>query len=180
MQTALNFTGQWWPSAAPDLLLDVVNPATGQIVARTPIGDPVDVSAAVGAAAAAFPGWRRTPPQERIQYLFRLRALLAEQIDDVARTIVIENGKTLAEAKAELQRGLENIEVACGIPRASPLRATFLITHAAQIVPPELTGRIEPTRLEGINLRGVFRFPLERYAGQILPSQTAAKTSART
>ncbi len=47
-----------------------------------------------------------------------------------------------------------------------------------QIVPPELTGRIAPTRLEGINLRGVFRFPLERYAGQILPSQTAAKTSA--
>jgi TnpA family transposase len=46
-----------------------------------------------------------------------------------------------------------------------------------QIVPPELTGRIAPTRLEGINLRGVFRFPLERYAGQILPSQTAAKTS---
>ena len=47
-----------------------------------------------------------------------------------------------------------------------------------QIVPPELTGRIAPTRLEGINLRGVFRFPLERYAGQILPSQTTAKTSA--
>jgi Tn3 transposase DDE domain len=47
-----------------------------------------------------------------------------------------------------------------------------------QIVPPELTGRISPTRLEGINLRGVFRFPLERYAGQILPSQAAARTSA--
>ncbi len=48
-----------------------------------------------------------------------------------------------------------------------------------QVVPPELIGRIAPTRLEGINLRGVFRFPLERYAGQILPSQIAAKTSAR-
>ena len=47
-----------------------------------------------------------------------------------------------------------------------------------QIVPPELTGRIAPTRLEGINLRGIFRFPLERCAGQILPSQTTAKTSA--
>jgi Tn3 transposase DDE domain len=47
-----------------------------------------------------------------------------------------------------------------------------------QIVPPELIGRIAPTRLEGINLRGVFRFPVERYAGQLLPSQTAAKTSA--
>ncbi len=116
MQTALNFTGQWWASAAHDLLLDVVNPANGQLVARTPVGDAADVNAAVGAAAAAFPAWRRTPPQERIQYLFRLRALLAEELDDVARTIVIENGKTLGEAKAELQRGLENIEVACGIP----------------------------------------------------------------
>jgi TnpA family transposase len=48
-----------------------------------------------------------------------------------------------------------------------------------QIVPPELIGRIAPTRLEGINLRGVFRFPLERYARQLLPSQTAGKTSAR-
>lgn len=47
-----------------------------------------------------------------------------------------------------------------------------------QIVPPELIGRVAPTRLEGINLRGVIRFPLERYADQILPSQTAAKTSA--
>ena len=45
-------------------------------------------------------------------------------------------------------------------------------------MPPELTGRTVPTRLEGINLRGVFRFPLEHYAGQILPSQTAEKTSA--
>jgi hypothetical protein len=50
--------------------------------------------------------------------------------------------------------------------------------HRRQIVPPELIGRIAPTRLEGINLRGVFRFPVERYAGQLLPSQMAAKTSA--
>ena len=47
-----------------------------------------------------------------------------------------------------------------------------------QIVPPELIGRVAPTRLEGINLRGVFRFPVDRYAAQILPSQTARKTSA--
>jgi hypothetical protein len=50
--------------------------------------------------------------------------------------------------------------------------------HRSQIVPPELIGRIAPTRLDGINLRGVFRFPVERYAGQLLPSQTTAKTSA--
>jgi hypothetical protein len=47
-----------------------------------------------------------------------------------------------------------------------------------QVIPPELIGRVAPTRLEGINLRGVFRFPIEHYAEQLLPSQTAAKTSA--
>jgi hypothetical protein len=51
--------------------------------------------------------------------------------------------------------------------------------HRRQVVPPELIGRISPTRLEGINLRGVFRFPIERYADQLLPSQTAANKSAR-
>jgi hypothetical protein len=53
-----------------------------------------------------------------------------------------------------------------------------LTPGTCQVIPSELIGRIAPTRLEGINLRGIFRFPIERYAGQILPSQRAAKTSA--
>ena len=68
------------------------------------------------AAAAAFPEWRRTPPQERIQYLFRFRQLLQSHSDEIARLTTLENGKTLTEARAELQRGIENVEVACGIP----------------------------------------------------------------
>src|SRR4029077_802743 len=65
---------------------------------------------------AAFPEWRRTPAQERIQYLFRFRQLLQEHSEEIARLTTLENGKTLAEARAELQRGIENVEVACGIP----------------------------------------------------------------
>lgn len=116
MQPVLNFNGEWSEPADTSTHLDVLNPATGETLARTTPGAPADVEAVVSSAAAAFPGWRRTPPQDRIQYLFKLRALLTDNLDDVARTIVLENGKTFGEAKAELQRGLENIEVACGIP----------------------------------------------------------------
>jgi malonate-semialdehyde dehydrogenase (acetylating)/methylmalonate-semialdehyde dehydrogenase len=70
----------------------------------------------VKAAADAFPAWRRTPPGERVQYLFKLKNLLEEHIDELARLITVENGKTFGEAKAELRRGIENVEVACGIP----------------------------------------------------------------
>ncbi len=75
-----------------------------------------EVDAAVAAAREAFPGWRRMPPQERIQFLFRFKRLLEQNLDEIARLTTQENGKTLAESKAELQRGIENVEVAGGIP----------------------------------------------------------------
>jgi malonate-semialdehyde dehydrogenase (acetylating)/methylmalonate-semialdehyde dehydrogenase len=75
-----------------------------------------DVDAAVSAAAAARGDWRRTPPAERMQYLFALKHELERRSGDIARTITEECGKTLAEAEAELRRGIENVEVACGIP----------------------------------------------------------------
>jgi malonate-semialdehyde dehydrogenase (acetylating)/methylmalonate-semialdehyde dehydrogenase len=94
----------------------VVNPATAELLARTPLSTSVDVDAAVQSAAQAFPAWRRTPPGERIQYLFKLKNLLEEHLGEIARLITLENGKTLAEAKAEIRRGIENVEVSCGIP----------------------------------------------------------------
>jgi malonate-semialdehyde dehydrogenase (acetylating)/methylmalonate-semialdehyde dehydrogenase len=107
--------GQWRTVATTDCVA-VTNPATGEMLDQTPLSTPSDVDAAVRAAAAAFPSWRRTPPGERIQYLFALKALLDQHIDELARIITTENGKTLAEAKAEIRRGIENVEVACGIP----------------------------------------------------------------
>jgi malonate-semialdehyde dehydrogenase (acetylating)/methylmalonate-semialdehyde dehydrogenase len=107
--------GAWRPSATTEYV-DVHNPATAELLARTPLSNAADVDAAVQAAAAAFPTWRRTPPGERVQYLFKLKNLLEEHIGEIARLITLENGKTLAEAKAELRRGIENVEVACGIP----------------------------------------------------------------
>src|SRR5436309_11693267 len=107
--------GAWCRSTATEYF-DVTNPATAELLARTPLSTSADVDAAVQAAADAFPAWRRIPPGERIQYLFKLKNLLDEHIDELARLITVENGKTFGEAKAELRRGIENVEVACGIP----------------------------------------------------------------
>src|SRR5271169_5137980 len=107
--------GQWADSHASEWR-DVVNPATGEVLASVPLADAAEVATAVEAAAAAFPEWRRTPPEDRIQPLFKLKMLLEEHIDDIARIITTENGKTFTEAKAEMRRGIENVEVACGIP----------------------------------------------------------------
>jgi malonate-semialdehyde dehydrogenase (acetylating)/methylmalonate-semialdehyde dehydrogenase len=74
------------------------------------------MASAIESAAAAFPEWRRTPPEDRIQYLFKLKQLFEEHLEDLARFITMENGKTLSEARAELRRAIENVEVACGIP----------------------------------------------------------------
>jgi len=107
--------GQWIDSNATEWF-DVTNPATGEVIAQTPLGSVAAVGAAVDAAAAAFPEWRRTPAEDRIQPLFKLKALLEEHLDELSRVLTQENGKTLAEAKAEWRRAIENVEVACGIP----------------------------------------------------------------
>jgi len=107
--------GEWRKSNSSDIV-DVFNPANAEVLARLPLAQADDVDAAVKAAAAAFPAWRRTPPQERIQYLFKFKRLLEEHGDEIARLTTQENGKTFVEARAELQRGIENVEVACGIP----------------------------------------------------------------
>src|ERR1700728_296313 len=111
-----NYVAGTWRRSTASEFVDVVNPATAEILARTPLSTNADVDAAVQAAADAFPVWRRTPPGERVQYLFKLKNLLEDHVDEIARLTTIENGKTFAEAKAELRRGIENVEVACGIP----------------------------------------------------------------
>src|SRR5205809_5124317 len=107
--------GQWRESnAAEDL--DVINPATGEALAKVPLSSAAEVARAVEAAASAWPEWRRTPPEDRIQPLFKLKQLLEDHLDELSRLITTENGKTFAEAKAELRRAIENVEVACGTP----------------------------------------------------------------
>jgi malonate-semialdehyde dehydrogenase (acetylating)/methylmalonate-semialdehyde dehydrogenase len=113
---ALNFVGGEWHRSRSSESIDVFNPANAEVLARVPLASGDDVAAAVAAAKAAFPAWRRTPPQNRVQYLFRFKQLLEQHADEIARLTTQENGKTFAESRAELQRGIENVEVACGIP----------------------------------------------------------------
>ena len=107
--------GQWVESNASEWQ-DVLNPATGEVLATVPLADAREVARAIDAAAAAYPEWRRTPAEDRIQPLFKLKQLLEDHLDEIARTITVENGKTFTEAKAEMRRAIENVEVACGIP----------------------------------------------------------------
>lgn len=112
----LNYVNGEWIKPEVSGYFDVVNPATGETVARTPLCGQAEIDAAAKAASEAFPAWRRTPVQDRVQYLFKLRNVMREHGDEIAKLITQEAGKTLEEAKAEMVRAFENIEVACGMP----------------------------------------------------------------
>ncbi len=94
----------------------VYNPSRGETIAQVPMCGADIVDEAVQAAADAFPAWRRTPPVERARLFFRYRQLIEENFDRICETITREHGKTLAEARGSVYRGIENIEYACGIP----------------------------------------------------------------
>src|SRR5947208_4623122 len=111
--------GEWRESTSADWQ-DVVDPATGEVLASVPLSSGTEVAQTIEAAAAALPAWRRTPPEDRIQPLFKLKQLLEEHLGELARIITLENGKTLAPPKAELRRAIEYVEVACGIAMVMP------------------------------------------------------------
>ena len=112
----LNYINGEWVKPTVKEYFEVINPATGEVIAKTPLGGKADVDAAAQAASAAFPAWRRTPVQDRVQYLFKLRDLLRSNGDEIARLITNEAGKTFDESKAEMVRAYENVEIACGMP----------------------------------------------------------------
>jgi malonate-semialdehyde dehydrogenase (acetylating)/methylmalonate-semialdehyde dehydrogenase len=107
--------GNWRASNAKDAL-DVTNPASTEVLAEVPLSPGADVNAAVEIAERAFFSWRRTPVVDRVQPLFKLKTLLEQNQNDLSLSITNECGKTLAESKAEMQRAIENVETACGMP----------------------------------------------------------------
>src|SRR2546421_6131083 len=94
----------------------VFNPSRGETIAEVPMGGVEIVNEAVESAAAAFPAWRETPPVERARVFFRYRQLVEENFDRICQSVTREHGKTLAEARGSVYRGIENIEYACGVP----------------------------------------------------------------
>ena len=96
---------------------DVFNPATGEVRASVPLASGDEVRAAIASAEAAFPAWAATPPAKRAQVMFKFRELLYKHADELSELISVEHGKVLSDARGELQRGIEVVEFACGIPQ---------------------------------------------------------------
>jgi malonate-semialdehyde dehydrogenase (acetylating)/methylmalonate-semialdehyde dehydrogenase len=115
-QPLLNYIGGKWQRSSAGNYLAVTNPATAQTITQVPLSPGAEVDAAVQAGLAAFKEWRTTPANERVQPLYKFKALLHQHQDEIGRLTTNECGKTFQESVAELQRGIENVEVACGIP----------------------------------------------------------------
>ena len=111
-----NYVGGQWVQSLGTQSVDVINPANKKIIAKCPLGTSKDVDKAVNAAKEAFKTWRQVPVIERVQVLFRLKALLEEYIDELAKLCTTENGKTLIESRGDLKRGIQMVETACGMP----------------------------------------------------------------
>ena len=103
-------------SPETDSYEDVFNPSTGEIIAHVPLCGSAEADAAVSAAANALPTWSATPIVERARLMFRYREILQRHFEDLAALITREHGKTIAESRAEIQRGIEVVEFACGVP----------------------------------------------------------------
>src|ERR687892_353380 len=109
--------GTFRESTAEDVFVDpVFDPATGETIALLPYSTSEEIDRAVRAAREAFPAWANTPVPGRAQVMFRFKALLEEHFDDVSMLVVKENGKTLPEAKGEVRRAIEVVDLACGAP----------------------------------------------------------------
>jgi malonate-semialdehyde dehydrogenase (acetylating)/methylmalonate-semialdehyde dehydrogenase len=117
METIIkNYVNGTWSESKSRQYLDVVDPGRAVLLGKVPLSLVNEIDYAVEAASNAFPDWRNTPATERIQFLFKLKDLLEKNIEEIAKTITEECGKTLAESFGELRRAIENVEVACGIP----------------------------------------------------------------
>jgi malonate-semialdehyde dehydrogenase (acetylating)/methylmalonate-semialdehyde dehydrogenase len=107
--------GRLEPSTS-DRTGEVFNPSTGRVQAEVPFCTAAEIDRAVRAAAEAFPAWSETPAVDRARIMFRFRERLQGRFDELAALVTREHGKTIAEARAEMQRGVEMVEFACGIP----------------------------------------------------------------
>ncbi len=115
VKTLKNYIGGEWVESKGEIV-DVVNPATNKVIAKVPISTKAEIDSAVAAAKEAFPEWRRTTPLARSRLLFRLKDLLEENFEELSRIQTQEHGKTIDESRGETRRGIENVEVACGVP----------------------------------------------------------------
>src|SRR5690606_30253671 len=130
----------------------VTNPSTGETVARVPFSTEVDTDQAIAAASDAFPQWSATPVGTRVSYLYRLLDAIRRDEEILARLIALEMGKSLPDARAEMKRLLQNLEVACGMPMLQ--QGTKLVGAAAGI-----DGEVLPMPVGVFAMFAPFNFP---------------------
>ncbi|HZF58668.1 MAG TPA: CoA-acylating methylmalonate-semialdehyde dehydrogenase [Rubrobacter sp.] len=111
-----NLIGGAWENRDGRDIESVYDPATGEVIAETPLSTAEDVDRAVKKAEAAFPSWASTPVPERARILFRFKALLEEHFEELRDLVTLENGKDAKDAGGEVWRGIEVVEFACGMP----------------------------------------------------------------
>jgi len=116
MQTLWHFVGGSALSGKNGRFGDVFNPATGELSARVPLASADEMRGAIGVGQNALAGWAATPPLRRARVMFKFKELIEKYTDDLARLVTAEHGKTFADAKGSVTRGLEVVEFACGIP----------------------------------------------------------------
>jgi malonate-semialdehyde dehydrogenase (acetylating)/methylmalonate-semialdehyde dehydrogenase len=111
-----NFVAGTWVESSSGRDEEVFNPATGEVIAYVPISGKPELDAAVAAAERAYQSWKKVPVPRRARYFFRYQQLLVQHWNELAELITLENGKSLEEAYGEVQRGIECVEFAAGIP----------------------------------------------------------------
>jgi len=116
ISTVKNYiNGSWIPSIGTETV-DIINPANKKIIGKCPLGTSQDADGGVKAAKEAFKTWREVPVIDKVQILFRLKTLLEKNFEDLSRICTQENGKILAESRGDVRRGIQMIEMACGMP----------------------------------------------------------------
>jgi malonate-semialdehyde dehydrogenase (acetylating)/methylmalonate-semialdehyde dehydrogenase len=142
--------GEWVDSKGP--MLDIVNPTTMEVIGKVPDSTKEEFDSAVRAAQAAFPEWRRTTPLARSRMLFKLKELMEEHFEEVSRIQTQEHGKCIDESRGETRRGIENVEVACGIP-------TLMQGYYSEDIAHGLDEWVIPTPLGVFGIIAPFNFP---------------------
>jgi len=116
-QILKNYIDGEWVESKSQTTLEIMNPASGQLLGRVPAGSGADVEFAARKAHKAYQSWKDVPAIQRVQYLFKMKQILEQHADEIAEICTNECGKTVSESKAEIVRAVENLEVACGIPK---------------------------------------------------------------
>lgn len=131
--------------------IDVINPSTGEVISTVPLSSFTEVDEAVAAAKSAFPAWSGMTIKERVLIFYRYRALLEKHIDELTELVHIENGKTMGESRAEIEKSMELCEFACSMPQ--------IVSNEVQEVSKGVECRIERKPLGVVASIAPFNFP---------------------